>query len=268
MLEKIKSTAAYLKANTTAKPKIGIVLGSGLGDFVKSLDKINVFPYQDIPEFPVSTVEGHAGNLVFASYQGVEVVIMQGRFHFYEGYTMEEVAFPVRVMKEMGVETLFITNAAGGLNPAQEIGDLMLITDHINLMGDNPLMGKNENALGPRFPDMLDTYDEDLIEQAESIKMEIPLHKGVYIGVSGPTFETPAEYKFMRIIGGDAVGMSTVPEVIAAQHMGMRIMAVSVITDLGVEGKIHKVSHQVVQEAAHQASIHLSYLLKEMIIKQ
>lgn len=265
MLEKIKSTATFLKTKTSVRPKTAVVLGSGLGNFASSIELSETFKYEDIPHFPTSTVEGHAGNLIFGKLHGKEIALLQGRFHFYEGYSMQEVVFPIRVLRQMGVEQLILTNAAGGLNPAQSVGDLMLITDHINLMGDNPLLGKNIDALGPRFPDMHNTYTPGLLELARKIETPATVHQGVYVGVSGPTFETPAEYKFLRIIGGDAVGMSTVPEAIAARHMGMDVFGVSVITDLGVEGKIGEVSHAEVQAEAEKAGKHLTRFLQELI---
>jgi len=268
MLKKIKSTVAFLKGKTSIEPQIGLVLGSGLGNLVDQVNNATVIPYQDIPNFPVSTVEGHAGNLVFGTIHDVPVVMMQGRFHYYEGYDMQDVVFPIRVMKLLGIDTLVITNAAGGLNPDHAVGDLMLINDHINLFGTNPLIGTNIQELGPRFPDMHETFSKAYIELAKTITCEIPVHEGVYVGVSGPTFETPAEYKYMRIIGGDAVGMSTVPEAIVAAHMGLSILGVSVITDLGVEGKIGSVSHQEVQEAAAKSSIYLSQFIQDFIHKQ
>lgn len=267
MLERIKSTAAYLKDKVSIKPKIGLVLGSGLGRLVEQVESPISIPYSEIPNFPVSTVEGHAGNLVFGTIHGVAVVMMQGRFHFYEGYPMEDVVFPIRVMKLLGIDSLIITNAAGGMNPNHEVGDLMLINDHINLFGTNPLLGKNIEEFGPRFPDMHETYTHAYLDIARKIPCEIPMHEGVYVGVSGPTFETPAEYKYMRIIGGDAVGMSTVPEAIVATHMGLKVLGISVITDLGVEGKIGSVSHEEVQQAAAKSSIHLSKFVQDFIYK-
>ena len=222
--------------------------------------------YDSIPHFPVSTVEGHAGMLISGKLGETPVLVMQGRFHFYEGYSMEEVIFPVRVMKFLGVHTLVISNAAGGMNPEFEIGDIMAIKDHICLM-PNPLIGKHNPAFGARFPDMSETYDADLLQKARILsgKLEIPIHEGCYVGVTGPTLETPKEYQYMRIIGGDAVGMSTVPEAIAAHQMGIRLFAVSVITDLGVPGKIQKLTHNDVIEAAERTAPKLTRLIIELI---
>jgi purine-nucleoside phosphorylase len=220
MLEKIKETAAFLKQKIDRNGRVGIILGTGLGGLVKEIEIKKTIPYGEIPNFPVSTVEGHEGRLIFGTIRGTEIVAMQGRFHYYEGYSMKEVTFPVRVMKAIGIDHLIASNASGGLNPDFKVGDIMIITDHINMFGDNPLMGKNHNELGPRFPDMSQPYSKKLTKKALEIaqKHGIPLKSGVYVGTSGPTFETPAEYKYFRIIGGDTVGMSTVPEVIVARH--------------------------------------------------
>ena len=233
MLQTIKQTADYIRSRVEGEmPKTAIILGTGLGALVDHIDNKQYIPYTDIPNFPVSTVEGHSGNLIFGTLGSKRVMAMQGRFHFYEGYDMKQVTFPVRVMKALGIETLFVSNAAGGMNPAFEIGDIMIITDHINLFPEHPLRGKNYNELGPRFPDMSEAYSHRLIKHALDIAKEkdIRVMQGVYVGTSGPTFETPAEYRYFHIIGGDAVGMSTVPEVIVARHSGMEVFAVSVIT--------------------------------------
>lgn len=266
MLEAIKQTANYLKERTGLAPKYGIILGSGLGGLVDEIEVLHKIPYSEIPNFPVSTVKGHGSNLIFGNLGGKLVVAMQGRFHFYEGYTMKQVVFPVRVMKYLGVDTLIVSNAAGGMNPAFEIGDLMVLTDHLN-MQENPLLGPNEEELGPRFPDMSEPYDHALIKLADEVAatVGINLKKGVYCSVTGPTFETPAEYRWFWRMGADAVGMSTVPEVIVARHMGVRCFAVSVITDLGVEGHVEKVSHEEVLKAAHIASGKLTGLVKELV---
>jgi purine-nucleoside phosphorylase len=266
MLEIIKQTAEYLKQRTGLTPKYGIILGSGLGGLVDEIEVLHKIPYTEIPNFPVSTVEGHSGNLIFGNLGGKLVVAMQGRFHFYEGYAMDQVVFPVRVLKYIGVETLFVSNAAGGMNPAFEIGDLMLINDHLNLQ-PNPLIGPNNKELGPRFPDMSEPYSLALIDKAEKVAaaIGIKVQKGVYASVTGPTFETPAEYRWFWRIGADAVGMSTVPEVIVARHMGVECFAVSVITDLGVEGHVEKVSHEEVLKAANIASTKLTKLITELI---
>ncbi len=268
MLEAIKQTADFLKQRTGLQPKYGIILGSGLGGLVDEIEIQHKIPYTEIPNFPVSTVEGHSGNLIFGNLGGKLVVAMQGRFHFYEGYGMDQVVFPVRVMKYLGVETLIVSNAAGGMNPNFAIGDLMLITDHLNLQ-PNPLVGPNIKELGPRFPDMSEPYDLGLIEKAEGVakSIGIKVQKGVYASVTGPTFETPAEYRWFWRIGADAVGMSTVPEVIVARHMGIQCFAVSVITDLGVEGRVEKVSHEEVLQAANEASVVLTKFITEFVSK-
>lgn len=267
MLEQIKSTANFILNKINFEPEVGIILGTGLGGLVNEIDIKHAINYTDIPDFPVSTVEGHSGRLIFGELGGKKVVAMQGRFHYYEGYTMQQVTFPVRVMKFLGIRYLFVSNAAGGTNANFEIGDLMIIRDHINFFPANPLIGKNIPELGPRFPDMSDVYDKTLITKAQTIatKNNIKVHEGVYFGLSGPTFETPAEYKFIRIVGGDAVGMSTVPEIIVARHMGIPCFAMSIITDLGVEGRIVKVTHQDVIDAAAKAEIKMTLIFKELI---
>ena len=248
-------------------PKTAIILGTGLGQLASEITDTYEFAYQDIPNFPVSTVEGHSGKLIFGKLGGVDILAMKGRFHFYEGYSMKEVTFPVRVMYELGVKTLFVSNAAGGMNPEFKIGDLMVITDHINFFPEHPLRGKNLPT-GPRFPDMHEPYDPMLIKLADDIARRegIPVKHGVYVGVQGPTFETPAEYRMYRILGGDAVGMSTVPEVIVAHHCGIRTFGVSVITDLGGFDTPVEVSHEEVQEAANKAQPFMTKIMKEMII--
>lgn len=267
MLEKIKETADYIQLKTGFHPEIGIILGTGLGGLVKEIEIVHSLSYEAIPNFPVSTVEGHSGKLIFGKLGGKSVMAMQGRFHFYEGYTMQELTFPVRVMKALGVHTLLVSNASGGMNPDFSIGDLMIITDHINLFPDNPLIGKNFKELGPRFPDMSKTYDQELIRKATEIAVakRIKVQHGVYAGLTGPCFETPAEYRFLRIIGADAVGMSTVPEVIVARHGDMRCFAMSIITDLGVEGKIVEVTHQDVITAAEKAEVKMTQVMKELV---
>jgi purine-nucleoside phosphorylase len=246
---------------------VGIVLGSGLGSFTAQMKVEKEIPYGDIPHFPVSTVEGHNGKLIFGELGGKKVIAMAGRFHFYEGYTVEEVVFPIRVMKFLGIQTLLLSNAAGGMNIDFEVGDLMLIKDHISLFTPNPLIGKNLDELGPRFPDMSEPYSKKLIAAAKSIAYAkgIDLKEGVYCGVTGPTFETRAEYKFLHIIGADAVGMSTVQEVIVAVHMGMTVFAISVITDLGIREEENIITHAEVLEAASKAEPKLTYLFKELI---
>ena len=254
MLAKIQETALFIKERMHTSPETAIILGTGLGSLVNEITEKYEIKYEDIPNFPISTVEGHSGKLIFGKLGNKDIMAMQGRFHYYEGYSMKEVTFPVRVMRELGIKTLFVSNAAGGMNPDFEIGDLMIITDHINHFPEHPLRGRNIDY-GPRFPDMSEAYNRELINQAKTIAAEknIRVVEGVYVGVSGPTFETPAEYKLYRIFGGDAVGMSTVPEVIVAKHCGIRVFGMSVITDLGVEGKIVEVTHEEVQAAADKA---------------
>ena len=254
MLERIQETASFLKEKMHTRPETAIILGTGLGSLADEITDKYEIPYEQIPYFPVSTVEGHKGKLIFGKLGQKDIMAMQGRFHYYEGYTMQQVTFPVRVMRELGIKTLFVSNAAGGMHPDFEIGDLMIITDHINFFPEHPLHGKNI-SYGPRFPDMSEAYDRELIRRADAIAAEkgIKVQHGVYVGVQGPTFETPAEYRMYRILGGDAVGMSTVPEVIVANHCGIRVFGISVITDLGVEGKIVEVSHEEVQKAADAA---------------
>ena len=266
MYEKIQETASWLKERMTTSPTTAIILGTGLGQLASEITDKLVIPYSDIPNFPVSTVEGHAGALIFGKLGGVDIMAMQGRFHYYEGYSMKEVTFPVRVMYELGIKTLFVSNAAGGMNPAFKIGDLMVITDHINFFPEHPLRGKNFPT-GPRFPDMHEAYDHELINLATKIAKEkqIRLVYGVYVGTTGPTFETPAEYKMYRTLGGDTVGMSTVPEVIVAHHCGIRTFGISVVTDLGGFDNPVEVSHEEVQEAADKAQPLMTEIMREMI---
>jgi purine-nucleoside phosphorylase len=267
MLEKIQESVEFIKSKTSVNPKIAIILGSGLGDLADEVQVTEKIPYSDIPNFPVSTIKGHNGQLIFGTLNGVEVVAMQGRFHFYEGYNMTEVTFPVRVFKNLGIEYLFVSNASGGVNPNFSVGDIMFISDHINLM-PNPLLGMNYESLGPRFVDMSQAYDKELLKKAEKAAQDHGIHyqKGVYAGSTGPTYETPAEYRYMRILGADAVGMSTVPEVIVARHMDMRVFAVSVISDLGVEGKIVEISHQEVLAAVKAVTPKLITIIKDLIL--
>jgi purine-nucleoside phosphorylase len=267
MLKKIKETVEYLETRILNKPEIGIILGTGLGGLVNEMNIHHTIPYEFIPNFPVSTVEGHQGKLLSGTMSGKNIVALQGRFHYYEGYTMQEITFPVSVMKFLGIKILILSNASGGVNPEFEIGDLMVIEDHINLMKNNPLIGQNEEEIGTRFPDMSNAYDPELIRMAFKIahKQGIKLQKGVYAAVSGPTFETPAEYKYIRIIGADAVGMSTVPEVISARHMGLRCFAFSVISDLGVPGKIVEITHHDVIQAASSAEPKMTKIIKAVI---
>ena len=266
MYTKIQDTASWLKQRMTTKPKIGIILGTGLGQLASEISDTHEFSYEEIPNFPISTVEGHAGKLIFGKLGNVDILAMQGRFHFYEGYGMQTVTFPVRVMYELGIKTLFVSNAAGGMNPNFKIGDIMIIEDHINFFPEHPLTGKNFPT-GPRFPDMHETYDKQLIETAKKIAKEknIRVVQGVYVGVQGPTFETPAEYRMFRILGGDAIGMSTVPEVIVAHHCGIKTFGVSIITDLGGFDSPVEVSHEEVQVAANKAQPIMAELIRELI---
>lgn len=266
MLEKIQETAFWLKARMHTSPETAIILGTGLGSLATEITERYDFNYKDIPNFPLSTVEGHSGKLIFGKLGNKDIVAMQGRFHFYEGYDMKAVTFPVRVMRELGIKTLFVSNAAGGMNPDFIIGDLMIIKDHINLFPEHPLRGRNIEY-GPRFPDMGEAYDKRLIAEAKQIAKEknIRIVEGVYLGTQGPTFETPSEYKMFHILGADAVGMSTVPEVIVARHCGIRVFGISVITDLGIEGKIVEVSHEEVQKAADEAQPRMTDIMREMI---
>ena len=266
MLERIQETASFLKEKMHTRPETAIILGTGLGSLADEITDKYEIPYEHIPYFPVSTVEGHKGKLIFGKLGQKDIVAMQGRFHYYEGYTMQQVTFPVRVMRELGIKTLFVSNAAGGMNPDFGIGDLMIITDHINFFPEHPLHGKNI-PYGPRFPDMSEAYDRELIRKADAIAAErgICVQHGVYVGTQGPTFETPAEYRMYRILGGDAVGMSTVPEVIVANHCGIKVFGISVITDLGVEGKIVEVSHEEVQKAADAAQPKMTEIMRELI---
>ncbi len=267
MLEKIRETSNYIKSKIKVIPRYAIILGTGLGELANAITDKYGLPYSEIPNFPVSTVEGHTGKLIFGNLGGIPVIAMQGRFHYYEGYTMKEVTFPIRVFQMLGIKYLFVSNAAGGMNSSFEVGDIMLIEDHINLFPEHPLRGKNENEFGTRFPDMSRAYDRWLRKIASEIAKEngIKLQYGVYVGTSGPTFETPAEYNYFRIIGGDAVGMSTVPEVIVANHAKIKVLAFSIITDLGVTGKIVEVTHEEVQKAAQVAQPKLAYIIKEVI---
>lgn len=266
LLKEIENARQYIIGKIKIKPKIGIVLGTGLGRLGNRIDRKNIFPYQDIPNFPKSTLEDHQGNLILGSLGGKEIVAMQGRFHFYEGYSMEEVTFPVRVLKSLGVEVLIITNAGGGLNPQFNLEDIMLITDHINLTGDNPLIGPNLDTFGPRFPDMSQPYTKTLILLTERIALEekINLQKGVYVSVQGPSMETPAETHFLRMIGSDAVGMSTVPEVIVAVHSGMKVLGLSVITNLNLPDSMKPHSYEEIIAIANKAAPRLMRLIERV----
>lgn len=267
MLTQFKESVAFLQSKTQVQPTIGIILGTGLGGLVKEIKVIDEISYDQIPHFPVSTVESHKGKLIFGELGGKQVVAMQGRFHFYEGYNMQQVTYPVRVMKMLGIERLFVSNASGGVNPDFEVGEIMIQNDHINLFPAHPLIGKNFDELGPRFPDMSVPYDPKMIEMAKAIAAEnnIRVAVGCYAGLTGPTLETPAEYKYVRVIGADAVGMSTVPEVIVARHMNIPCFAISIITDLGVPGHIQEVSLDDVIAVASRQEPKMTLIMKELI---
>jgi len=267
MLENLNETVSWLKPQIPEETKTGIILGTGLGALADRITDKKEIPYEKIPHFPVTTVKGHSGKLITGKLGGKPVIALQGRFHFYEGYDMKQVTYPVRVMQLLGIEYLFVSNAAGGMNGSFKVGDIMLIEDHINLFPEHPLRGKNNPELGTRFPDMGEAYDLNLRKLATEIaeKNKIKLQFGIYVGTQGPTFETPAEYHFFKIIGGDAVGMSTVPEVIVARHGGMKVLAFSVITDLGIYGKIVEVSHEEVLKAAEAAQPKLAFIIEEVV---
>ena len=268
MLSKIKISSDFIKSKFNSNPVVGIVLGTGLGDLVNSIENVQSLDYTDIPNFPKSTVKGHKGKLIFGKISGVNVVAMQGRFHFYEGYSAQEVVFPIRVLKFLGIKYLFVSNASGGVNPDFDIGDIMVIDDHINLI-PNPLIGENYNELGPRFPDMSEAYNKEIINLVLDYSKlnNLNLKLGVYVSLTGPTLETLAEYNYIRNIGGDTVGMSTTPEVIAANHMGLKCFGVSVITDLGVPGKIQKVTHEEIMSVAEMNNEKLSDIFCYLISK-
>lgn len=267
MLKQINEAVNFIKSKYNFQPSVGIVLGSGLGSFTDEIETEFEISYADIPNFPVSTVEGHSGKLIFGNLSGKKVVAMAGRFHYYEGYTTQEVVFPIRVLKFLGIETLLISNAAGGTNQNYKVGDLMIIKDHISLLTLNPLIGKNEKEFGPRFPDMSEPYKNYLITKAKEIAADnnIELREGVYVGVTGPTFETRAEYKMLNLIGGDAVGMSTVQEVVAAVHLGLPVFAMSVITDVGIREEENTITHEEVLKAAKDAEPKLTLIFKQLI---
>ena len=266
MYEQILETAKWIKGRMNRSPKTAIILGTGLGQLAAEIKKEMEIPYADIPHFPISTVEGHSGKLIFGTLGDKDILAMEGRFHYYEGYSMKEVTFPIRVMKELGIQTLYLTNASGGVNPSFRIGDIMIITDHINNMPENPLHGENIPQ-GPRFPDMGHAYDPDLIDLADAIAAEkgLKVRHGVYVATQGPCYETPAEYRMYAQMGGDAVGMSTVPEVIVARHVGIRCFGFSIITDLGGHGQVMKVTHEDVQKAANEAQPRVAAIMREMI---
>lgn len=267
LIEQLSETVSYIKTLYPYTPEAGIVLGSGLGDFAKEISITAEIEYKKIPHFPVSTVEGHKSKLIFGELEGKKVVAMLGRFHFYEGYSAQEVTYPIRVMHKLGIKTLFLSNAAGGVNPEYKVGDLMIIKDHISFATENPLMGKNYDDLGPRFPDMSEPYSKNLIKKAKTIakELKIDIKEGVYFVVTGPTFETRAEYKMIHVLGGDVVGMSTVQENIVAVHMGMPVFAVSVVTDIGIRDDDNVITHEEVLEAAKHAEPKLAAIFKKLI---
>ncbi len=270
MFKKVSEAIDFIRKKIETKPVAGIVLGTGLGHLSEEIIDKTIIPYEEIPHFPVSTVEGHAGELIIGKLNGCDVIAMRGRFHFYEGYSLHDVVFPVRVMKYLGIKILILSNASGGLNPGFAVGDMMFVEDHINmmnLMSENPLKGNHIEEFGDRFPDMNRPYDAKILHLAETKAQQLGIHyrKGVYAGVTGPTFETPAEYKFIRYLGADAVGMSTVPEAIAAAQMKLPVFAVSVISDLGVEGKIVEISHKEVIDAASLVEPEMTKLIKELL---
>jgi purine-nucleoside phosphorylase len=263
----IAEALEFIRTKTSSKPSIGIILGTGLGGLVKEIKKEVVIDYSDIPHFPVSTVESHHGKLIFGTLAGKKVVAMQGRFHMYEGYSLKQVTFPVRVMKFLGVENLLVSNAAGALNPLFQKGDVMIMSDHINLLGDNPLIGANDDELGPRFPDMSEAYSKELIALAEraALDLKIRVQKGVYVAMQGPNLETKAEYRFVRIIGADAVGMSTVPEDIVAVHMGMKVLGFSILTDECFPEALKPALLEEILKVANKAEPKMTAIMKEVV---
>lgn len=265
--DKIAEAKEFIESRSKVKPKIGMILGTGLGTLAKEIEIEAIVSYRDIPHFAVSTAPGHEGNLILGKLSGKMIMAMQGRFHLYEGYSLQEITFPIRIMKEMGVELLIESNAVGGMNPNFKAGDLMIIIDHINLTGSNPLSGPNDERLGPRFPDMSEPYDKKLIELTERIAIEekIGIQKGVYVGLTGPNFETPAEYRFLRLIGADAVGMSTVPEVIVARHSGLRVLGISCITDECIPDRLEEVDFRKVIQVAKKVEPVLTRLIKRVL---
>jgi purine-nucleoside phosphorylase len=269
MWEQVQETIKFIINKTGFQPEYGVILGSGLGGFVNDMEIEHTLPYNEIPNFPVSTVEGHKGALLFGTVGGKKVVAMQGRFHYYEGYSMKEVTFPVRVMKFLGVQKLVVSNASGGVNPFYKVGDIVLIYDHINMMPEHPLRGKNDERFGPRFVNMSEPYSRKMISRAKelALNLNIEVKDGIYLGLQGPTFETLSEYRMVKVLGADCVGMSTVPEVIVARHMDMEVFGISVITDMGDEDNIDEVNHQEVLQAAQNAEPKVRELIKELIIK-
>lgn len=265
--KKIEETVSYLKSRTSIHPKVAIVLGSGLGGLTQSVDVADEIPYTEIPNFPVSTVKGHKGTLIFGKLNNTEVMVFNGRMHYYEGYPMSVVTYPQQILSGLGVKILVLSNAAGGMNPTFKVGDIMIIKDHINMFGDNPLLGPNDDTLGPRFPNMSEVYSHRLIKLAyqKAKETDVHLQEGVYMGVTGPCFETPAEYRMYHIMGADAVGMSTVPEAIMAHHRGIEIFALSVITDLGIVGQVMEATHEEVLQAANTAGPNMVKLICAML---
>jgi purine-nucleoside phosphorylase len=269
MWDKVQQTVSYVKEKTNLTPEYGVILGSGLGSFTEEMNVEFILPYNEIPNFPVSTVQGHKGALVFGTIGDKKVVAMQGRFHFYEGYSMKEVTFPVRVMKYLGINKLIVSNASGGVNPKYRVGDIVIIKDHINFAPEHPLRGINDERFGPRFVNMSEPYSRKMVSKAKELaeKLHIEVKEGIYLGLQGPTFETLAEYKMVRILGADCVGMSTVPEVIVARHMDLETFGVSVIADMGDEDSIETISHDEVLEAAQNAEPKVRNLIKELILR-
>jgi purine-nucleoside phosphorylase len=267
LMTQLQETAQFIQSKIAAKADTAIILGSGLGNLSTKIETEFEIPYSSIPNFPISTVEGHKGRLILGTLNGQKVWVLEGRFHFYEGYSPEQVSFPVRVLKLLGVQNLILSNAAGGVNPDYQVGDLMIIKDHISFFTINPLIGKNESALGTRFPDMSEPYAQAFIDKAKAIAAnhQIKVHEGVYVGVTGPTFETRAEYKLIKFVGGDVVGMSTVQENIAAVHCGMRVFAISVVTDLGIREDNNVITHQEVLEAANTAEPKLTLIISDLV---
>lgn len=270
MFTNVSKAVDYIRERISINPEVGIVLGTGLGGLAEEIENPVIIPYMEIPHFPVSTVEGHAGELITGLLNGRKVIAMKGRFHFYEGYPLKDVIFPVRVMKLLGIRFLILSNASGGLNPGFKVGDMMFIEDHINwmnLMNESPLRGRHDLEFGPRFPNMNKPYNPEILQKAEEIarRLGIKYRKGIYAGVTGPTFETPSEYRLMRYMGADAVGMSTVPEAIAAAQMSLPVFAVSVISDLGVEGKIVEITHEEVIDAASHIEPEMTRLIKALV---
>lgn len=267
MWNKVQETVKFLKTKGISTPDFGIVLGTGLGNLSEEIDVIVRIPYEEIPNFPISTVMGHHGELIYGKFGSKKVLAMRGRFHYYEGYDIKQVVFPIRVMKYLGVDKLIVSNASGGVNPKFKVGDIMIIDDHVNMIPEHPLRGANDERFGPRFLDMHEPYDLEMISKMERVAKDsnISLQKGTYLALQGPTFETPAEYRMVKLMGADAVGMSTVPEVIVAKHMGMKCFGLSVITDLGIEGEVVEVSHEEVQEVAKSAEKVVVRLVKQFI---